>query len=526
MITEAKLVNGEMPSSAPEAEGVPSAAIIRFMDEVNCGRLQLHAFEIARHGRIIASAAAAPYTMDSFHRICSAAKGVVASAVLIAVGEGRFTLDSPVLPLLDPVHIPDSPDERWQRLTVYHLLTMHTGHAEDTFFEMFGGKSSRWIRTFFEIAPEYEPGTFFCYDMGAQYVMNEIIRHTTGEDLGAYLTPRLFEPMGIEAQYDFTQPEGLFFSSHIQFKPSALTKLSQLYLQGGAWNGRQLIKRELAELAAQQHSPCEYTDADFGVREADDNAGYGLHMWRNSVGGFRFCGGQGQFGVILPEYDMVLSTFGGEDRLNLILEAFWRTVLRSCHYRALPENAADAARLRRRMTAFSTAQEPLSDLSSTAKAVSGRRYAFDGNSEGQREITLRFGPDRVIIDTVSGKGERRFECGLSGRWEKNRGYFMLAQPDGEIQDIDRILFYDPSETLLTGGWRDKSTFVVAVRSRAMMCGYTFAFEFFDGGLEVTLSTTAHSPHFTHMGQAAKNRDMIFTARETGVQKRELFYGIP
>ena len=521
IITEAKLTNGEMPRSTPEAEGIPSAAVLRFLDEVQRESLQLHAFEIARHGRIIASAAAAPYTMDSFHRICSAAKGVVASAILIAVGEGRFELDTPTVKLLDPAHIPESLDERWQRLTVYHLLTMHTGHAEDTFFEMFGGRSDHWIRTFFEIAPQYEPGTFFCYDMGAQYVMNEIIRHTTGEELGAYLKPRLFDPMGIEAQYDFTQPEGLFFSSHIQFRPTALTKLSQLYLQGGSWDGRQLIRRDLAELAAQQHSPCEYTDTDFGVQDPDDNAGYALHMWRNSVGGFRFCGGQGQFGVILPEYDMVLSTFGGEDRLNRILEAFWRTVLRSCHYRSLPEDSAAHSRLQRRLAALSTVQEPLSDMSTAAALVSGRRYAFDKNSEGQREVTLRFEEGHVMIDTLSEKGARSFACGLAGRWEENRGYFMLAQPDGEVQDIDRILFYDPNETLLTGGWRDGATFVVAMRSRAMMCGYAFAFEFFTGGLEVTLTTTAHSPHFTHMGQAAKNSAVILTAREISAQKQEL-----
>ena len=135
--------------------------------------------------------------------------------------------------------IPDERDERWDRLTVYHLLTMTSGHDCDTFFKMWG-KSSCWVKTFFETPPVYEPGTFFCYDMGAQYVMNEIIARQTGLDTGKYLKRRFFDPLGIEYTNNYTEPERLFFSSSIQFQPDALTKISQFYLQKGVWNGEQL----------------------------------------------------------------------------------------------------------------------------------------------------------------------------------------------------------------------------------------------------------------------------------------------
>ena len=95
------------------------------------------------------------------------------------------------------------------------------------------GGSDCWIKTFFEVKPAYEPGTYFCYDMGAQYVMNELIRLATGKDTGQYLNEKLFDKLGIEYQNQYTEPEGLFFSSTIQLKPDGLTKLSQFTFRAG-----------------------------------------------------------------------------------------------------------------------------------------------------------------------------------------------------------------------------------------------------------------------------------------------------
>ena len=55
-------------SSSPEAQGVSSQAIRRFLDAVEREGLQLHSLHIIRNGKMIASGVAAPFTEDSIHR--------------------------------------------------------------------------------------------------------------------------------------------------------------------------------------------------------------------------------------------------------------------------------------------------------------------------------------------------------------------------------------------------------------------------------------------------------------------------
>ena len=143
-----------LETSAPEEQGIPSASVIHFLEEIKKNDLEVDSLQVVRNGKLCVNMIAKPYHENSFHRIYSAAKGIVATAILFAVQEERLSLDSKVIDLLPAVWIPEDLDERWTRLTVYHLLTMTTGHDRDTMFEMW--KRDCWIRTFFEVKPAYD----------------------------------------------------------------------------------------------------------------------------------------------------------------------------------------------------------------------------------------------------------------------------------------------------------------------------------------------------------------------------------
>ena len=528
------LINGQFPVSTPEEQGIRSEYIIDFMDEIKKRDCHLHSFQILRHGKLIAGAVASPFTMDSYHRIYSAAKGVVATGILVAIQEGYFGIDDRVLDILPPADFPDiypdDMDEKWGRLTVYHLLTMTTGHKRDTLFAMMD--NGEFFKTFFEAKPDFEPGTYFCYDMGAQYVMNELVRLKTGPDMGQFLKPRIFDPMEIEYQNKQT-PCGRFFSSTIQFKPDALTKFAQLYLQKGRWNGEQLIREDLATLA---HKCLVANDTydnshDEGF-DIDDFAGYGLHMWRNSAGGFRFCGGQGQLAIVFPEQDIAIGTFAAEDNCNIPLQAFVDTVLYKVSERPLPPNDRDYRKLQRRLESFSMAADDVTDRSSTLIAVDSRTYTFEDNTEGQKTIRFLFDNDTVTIESDSAKGIRKYTCGLCGKWCENEGFLLLGREDGDIADLDLIYNYDPTKTLLTGGWKSQNVFEIRMRSHAMLCDYRFRCEFIcsdackgngednnvnttgSSELEITVTTKAHDHHVEgeDVGLFSKKPVLILRAR--------------
>ena len=69
------LVNGRMPTSTPEAQGIPSWAVSNFFERMKREELELHSIQIVRNGSLVVDAVAAPYTKNSFHRIFSAEIG-------------------------------------------------------------------------------------------------------------------------------------------------------------------------------------------------------------------------------------------------------------------------------------------------------------------------------------------------------------------------------------------------------------------------------------------------------------------
>ena len=108
-------------TATPEERGIPSRAISDFLRTVWSEGQELHSLHVIRGGALIAAGVAKPFTEDSYHRIFSAAKGIVAAAVLFAIQDGYFTLDEKVVPHLRD-HMPDL-SGRKGKCKIDHLLT-------------------------------------------------------------------------------------------------------------------------------------------------------------------------------------------------------------------------------------------------------------------------------------------------------------------------------------------------------------------------------------------------------------------
>lgn len=472
----------EFEISAPEEQGITSASILDFFETVRKRDLEVDSIQIVRNGKLCLNAIASPYTKDSFHRIYSAAKGIVATAILFAVQERLFSLDSPVVPLIPKQWIPEDLDERWNRLTVYHLLTMTTGHDRDTMFEMW--KRDCWIRTFFEIRPVYEPGTYFLYDMGAQYVMSEIIRNCTGQTTGEFLEERLFRKIGVEYTNNFTEPEKLFFSSTMQLKPDGLTRLSLFYLNKGKWNGEQLLREDLAVMAGEHHGPSSHFVS--GKREGSF-AGYSLHMWRNRGGGFRFSGGQGQFGIVLPDENMAVGILSCSNNGDEIADVFFDTIFADCYNHPVAEDPWDAARRRKLVEGFSLAPYETMEHSPDERDLSGK-YVFESNPWGQDSVTFSFGEDEVQITAEDEGGEKTVRCGLGSAFPAtDSGYILTSKRPQDIEDIDHNFGYDEDRTMYSGGWNARNVFSFVMRSDSFLIDHRFRCEFTGDLVEIRMS---------------------------------------
>ena len=76
---------------------INAGGVKRFLEEIEKGGYHLHSFMLTRHGKIAYECSWAPYRLDEVHHMHSFTKGLVASAIGILEGEGRISLDDPVV---------------------------------------------------------------------------------------------------------------------------------------------------------------------------------------------------------------------------------------------------------------------------------------------------------------------------------------------------------------------------------------------------------------------------------------------
>ena len=180
--------------STPEAQGIPSTSLTDFLAAAEGQGLELHSLMLVRHGAVVAEGWWHPFGPDTVHLLYSLSKSFTATAIGLAVAEGRLSVDDPVLPFF-PDEAPAEPHPNLQTMRVRDLLNMATGHVEDTLERL--AEQHDWVRGFLALPPEREPGTVFAYNQGATLTLAAIIHKVTGQGLLEYLRPRLLDPLGI-----------------------------------------------------------------------------------------------------------------------------------------------------------------------------------------------------------------------------------------------------------------------------------------------------------------------------------------
>src|SRR5882724_429667 len=170
-----------LPRSTPEAQGVSSQSVCDFVaavDKINT----LHSFMIVRHGHVIAEAWWKPEAADKPHVLWSLSKSFNSTAVGLAIAEGKFGLDDPVLKFF-PSEAPAEPSDNLKAMRVRDLLTMSGGHDAEPKFTIGGGPS---VKEFLAHPVVHKPGTYFRYNTPGSYTLSAIVTKATGKTVLEY----------------------------------------------------------------------------------------------------------------------------------------------------------------------------------------------------------------------------------------------------------------------------------------------------------------------------------------------------
>lgn len=434
------------PRKDPESLGVSSRAVLDFIESIEHGELELHSFMLLRHGCVAAEGWWAPYRPELKHMLYSLSKSFTSTAIGLAVMEGRLSVDDPVVRFFAD-KLPEQVSDNLAAMKVRHLLSMSTGHAEDTTNRLFTSKEPEWTKTFLGLPVEHPPGTRFVYNSGATYMLSAIITKLTGQTLADYLAPRLFEPLGIEGYTWDLSPEGINTGGWgLSIKTEDIAKLGQLYLNKGAWNGRRILSEDWVREATSK----QICNSD--GQNIDWTQGYGYQFWMCRHGAFRGDGMFGQFCIVMPDQDAVLAITASVKDMQAVLNLVWQHVLPAMSSAPLPPDDSAREALVQKTSSLAVPLPATRTHSPAAQQVSGRRIPGTLPNGRQVTVTLEFEDDSCSIAVDDGKMKYTLDCGL-GRWLVSEMSLPASIPIGGGM----------VKLAAAGGWSDDSIFKAIVK---------------------------------------------------------------
>ncbi|MCB0131808.1 MAG: serine hydrolase [Caldilineaceae bacterium] len=366
----------DFPRTTPEAQGISSRAVMDFLSAIAADELELHSLMLLRHGHVVAEGWWAPYARNRIHLLYSLSKSFTSTAVGLAVAEGRLTIDDPVVSFF-PEAAPDVVSDELAALRVRHLLSMGTGHVEDTTERMMARGGEDWVKGFLATPPDQAPGSIFTYNNGATFMLAAILHKLTGMSLVDYLQPRLFGPLGISQLFWQQNPQGINLGySGLHLTTDAIARLGQLYLQNGQWQGVQLIAPEWVNAATTRQIGSNSPGGDPEGLSVDWAQGYGYQFWRCRHNAYRGDGAFSQFCVVMPDQDAVLAITSGTDKMQAVLDHVWTHLLPAMGPAAQPADPETHGQLVAQLGAL--AYPPLSGrpTSPIAQRVAGQSFIF------------------------------------------------------------------------------------------------------------------------------------------------------
>ncbi len=390
----------------------------------------------------------------------------------------RSTLEAQGMPSAAVLAFVDDAERRALGLAmrVRYLLSMSTGHDQDTTGSLRAAADGDWVRAFLALPVEHAPGTHFVYNSGATYLVSAIVQKATGQTLLDFLGPRLFGPLGIAAPTWGNSPQGINVGGWgLSITTEDIARFGLLYLQGGEWGGTRLLPAAwVAEATSAQVANGDDPDSDWAQ-------GYGFQFWRCRHGAYRGDGAFGQFCVVLSAQEAVVAITAGSGDMSGLLGLVWEHLLPALGPGVLPADPAAQDALRRRLAALSLPAPAGEAASPHAAFVSGRTFAFETNAEDEHQTkaddeyqieTARwdFGPDGAAVTVRAAGVVHRIEAGASA-WRRGTTTFgaEAARPVGA-----------------RGAWAAEDTYVLTAYFCETPYAVTLTACFTDGGVQLDI----------------------------------------
>ena len=361
--------------------------------------------------------------------MASVTKSIMTTLIGIAAGQGKIQLDQPMLSYFPDRTIANL-DLNKQHITVRNLAGMVNGFqsgclvGDDATLNLMRSNPD-WIQATLDRKMVGEPGKDFCYDSPGMHLLSAILQQATGLTALEFAKQYLFGPLGIQDVIWESDPQGYTHGwGDLHLYPQDAAKIGYLFLNGGKWDGQQIVPADWVEQAIKPH-----------VSAGADSYGYG---WWIDDDSFAANGRGGQHIFVVPSLKAIVVTTGAGfdyDQVDPLLTA---AVIDPKN--PLPPNPEGVAQLK---SALDSLEMPLSPLpvgstSETTQTISGKTFIFQ--------------PNPAMLDNARFEYNDPSEVGVYLKYQGNDLVWRIGLDEKYRQSSDG--------SLRRGYWKDAATFVV------------------------------------------------------------------
>ncbi len=304
---------------AETPESIQTAMEALLADDEADESVRFESVMILKHGNVIYENWFGDAAADIPHVMHSVSKSFTATAIGMAVDEGRLKISDKLVDFF-PDQLPEDVSDNLKAITIRYMLTINCAHETEP-----GRDADDRVTGFLAHPVLREPGTWYCYNSMGSYMLSAILQKVTGEKLVDYLDTRLFQPLHIDKPKWEESPQGINVGGWgLYIKTEDMAKFGQLFLQEGEWNGKQLVSKEWVAEASKYQVPSvpagtrpdEIEKKGLTPENCTFLLGYGYQMWICPQGAYRADGARGQYIMILPDADAVIAVTADTDNLQ------------------------------------------------------------------------------------------------------------------------------------------------------------------------------------------------------------------
>jgi len=270
------------------------------------------------HGELVT------WDRTNLHRAMSVTKSITSICIGIAIDKGFIkNVNQSIFDYLPEYQLLNTNGK--DKITIEHLLTMTTGLKGNEWLVPYNNPKNDVIMTYWAEDPIayviskpiiHEPGEFFQYYGGANFLLGEIIKNATKMNLDEFSGKYLFGPLGVTPFYWLQLNKGVVDGAGgLKITPRGMAKIGVTFLNKGVWNGKQIISEQWVDKSA------TFFPGNKWMNNWDDHwgmKGYSYSWWTHTfsksgkrINMYYAAGWGGQYIMVIPELNTVVVFTGG-----------------------------------------------------------------------------------------------------------------------------------------------------------------------------------------------------------------------